>query len=181
MDPSSNIGNALRKLRFDRDLTLEEASKLTGVSKAMLGQIERGESNPTVSTLWKISSGLKISFSELLSSQTSDLDPIDIQKLDPVYESDGKMELYTVFPFDPISGFEYFYIKLKPGAKHVSSPHKNAKEEFIVLTQGELELEIKGEEILLQAPAAIKFNAGEEHVYSNPSQEEESIFQNIIK
>ena len=113
MDPSSNIGNALRKLRFDRDLTLEEASKLTGVSKAMLGQIERGESNPTVSTLWKISSGLKISFSELLSSQTSDLDPIDIQKLDPVYESGGKMELYTVFPFDPISGFEYFYIKFK--------------------------------------------------------------------
>ncbi len=69
-DPSPNIGNVLRRVRFERGLTLGDTSDLTGVSKAMLGQIERGESNPTVSILWKISSGLKISFSELLSSET---------------------------------------------------------------------------------------------------------------
>ena len=65
-DPSTNIGIVLKRVRTERGLTLEGTSELTGVSKAMLGQIERGESNPTISTLWKISTGLKLSFSELL-------------------------------------------------------------------------------------------------------------------
>lgn len=181
MDPSQNIGTVLRKIRQDRSLTLDDASSLTGVSKAMLGQIERGESNPTVSTLWKISSGLRIPFSELLHAETSELAAIDINNIDPVLEADGKMELHTVFPFSPMTGFEYFYIKLKPGAKHVSSPHKNAKEEFVVVTQGILEIEIQGEKIRLESPAALKFSAGEEHTYSNPSLEKETIFQNIVK
>jgi len=56
-----NISSALKKARMEKGLTLEETSALTGVSKAMLGQIERAESTPTISTLWKISTGLKIS------------------------------------------------------------------------------------------------------------------------
>ncbi|NJA70070.1 helix-turn-helix transcriptional regulator, partial [Clostridioides difficile] len=55
-----NVGENLRLLRQEMGISLDKASKMTGVSKAMLGQIERGESSPTVSTLWKISSGFKI-------------------------------------------------------------------------------------------------------------------------
>lgn len=57
------IGENLKKARYDRELSLDKTSNLTGVSKAMLGQIERGESNPTVATLWKITNGLEITFS----------------------------------------------------------------------------------------------------------------------
>ena len=57
------IGNRLKTIRNNRNLSLSEVSEITGVSKAMLGQIERGQSNPTVSTLWKIANGLKVSFS----------------------------------------------------------------------------------------------------------------------
>ncbi|SIE94010.1 transcriptional regulator [Mycobacteroides abscessus subsp. abscessus] len=54
-----NIGENLRNIRRSRGLSLDMAAEATGVSKAMLGQIERGESNPTVTTLWKIASGLQ--------------------------------------------------------------------------------------------------------------------------
>ncbi len=57
------IGNKLKNIRNSRNLSLDDVAELTGVSKAMLGQIERGKSNPTVSTLWKISTGLRVSFS----------------------------------------------------------------------------------------------------------------------
>ena len=60
MSQLPKVGQNLRRLRNGLGLSLDEASKLTGVSKAMLGQIERGESSPTISTLWKISSGLKV-------------------------------------------------------------------------------------------------------------------------
>ena len=51
---SKDIGEKLKAIRKEMNLSLDTAAKLTGVSKAMLGQIERGESTPTVLTLWKI-------------------------------------------------------------------------------------------------------------------------------
>ena len=48
------IGEQLKKIRKQKNLTLEQVSALTSVSKPMLGQIERGRSVPTITTLWKI-------------------------------------------------------------------------------------------------------------------------------
>lgn len=62
----SEIAHHLKSERKKRGLSLDATSKLTGVSKAMLGQIEREESSPTISTLWKIASGLDTSFSAFL-------------------------------------------------------------------------------------------------------------------
>lgn len=179
-DPTSNISSVLKRVRFERGLTLEETSNLTGVSKAMLGQIERGESNPTISILWKISTGLRISFSELLGNEDNNYEGIAIDKLEPVYESEGKMILYDVFPFNPIAGFEYFYIKLLPGAKHISPPHFNSTEEYIVVTKGTLILSVEEQIFELKAPSALKFKANTEHIYSNPN-DEEAIIQSIVK
>ncbi len=179
-DPTYNIGSVLKRVRFEKGMTLEETSNLTGVSKAMLGQIERGESIPTISTLWKISTGLRISFSELLGSETNNFEVIPIHDMEPIYESDGKMILYNVFPFDPMAGFEYFYIKLIPGAKHVSTPHKNSREEYIVVTKGTLELTVDNQIFELKAPSSLKFKSNKNHTYSNPY-ETEVIFQNIVR
>lgn len=179
-DPTYNIGSVLKRVRFERELTLEETSNLTGVSKAMLGQIERGESNPTISILWKISTGLRISFSELLGSENDEYKAVSIDNIEPVYESDGKMILYDVFPFNPLSGFEYFYIKLLPGAHHVSTPHQSSVEEYIVVTKGTLKLDLEDQTFELIAPAALRFRPNKSHTYSNPY-DEEVIFQNVIK
>ncbi len=179
-DPTQSIGTVLRQVRSERSLTLEETAALTGVSKAMLGQIERGKSNPTISVLWKIATGLKVSFSELLGSSSDMLDVIDINALDPVYESDGKMILRDVFPYNPMTGFEYFHIAILPGGHHTSSPHMKATEEHIVVTSGKLRLVVDGQAYDMNAPSAIKFNSGKEHSYLNPF-DEEVVFQSIVK
>ncbi|WP_370205990.1 helix-turn-helix domain-containing protein, partial [Pararhodobacter marinus] len=53
------VGANLRRARGAAGLSLAQVSALTGVSKAMLGQIERGESSPTLATLWKLCKGLQ--------------------------------------------------------------------------------------------------------------------------
>ena len=63
---SSRISENLRQIRKEKKLSLDSMAEQTGVSKSMLGQIERGESSPTVATLWKIATGLHISFTALL-------------------------------------------------------------------------------------------------------------------
>ncbi|WP_155730229.1 helix-turn-helix domain-containing protein, partial [Staphylococcus cohnii] len=59
------IAENLKLYRKQNGYSLEQLSEATGVSKTMLGQIERKISIPSITTLWKIANGLKISFTEL--------------------------------------------------------------------------------------------------------------------
>lgn len=64
-DFQQHLSSALRQLRQANGWSLTLTAERTGVSKAMLGQIERGESSPTVATLWKIATGFNVPFSFL--------------------------------------------------------------------------------------------------------------------
>ena len=66
------IGANLRKIRNAAGLSLSKAADLTGVSKAMLGQIERGESSPTIATLWKIAKGFHLPLTALIGVPDAD-------------------------------------------------------------------------------------------------------------
>lgn len=180
LDPTPWIGQEIRRIRTEQKLTLDEAAQLCGVSKAMLGQIERGESNPTIATLWKISSGLRVSLSSLLSIAEDEYQVVAIDQLPFVSSADQKMKLYDVFSFNPISGFEYFYITLQPGAAHESQAHDNASGEYIIVTQGELTLVLANKEYHLSAPAAIQFSPQSAHRYENRSGQV-TVFQNIVR
>lgn len=59
------LSTTLKQLRQQRGWSLSRLAEATGVSKAMLGQIERNESSPTVATLWKIATGLNVPFHNL--------------------------------------------------------------------------------------------------------------------
>ena len=61
-----NIAVNLKRIRKSRNMSLDMLAEKTGVSKSMLGQIERGESNPTVATIAKIVDGIRVTFEELI-------------------------------------------------------------------------------------------------------------------
>ena len=89
----------------------------------MLSQIENGKSNPTVSTLWKISTALKVSFS--------------------------------------------FFIELEQGCNHISQPLNLEVEEYIIVDEGILELQIENQIFTLSRGQSIKFHANKIHAYKN--------------
>ncbi len=180
VDPTPRIGQEIRRIRMEQGLTLEDAAQISHVSKAMLGQIERGESNPTISILWKISSGLRVSLSSLLSCAEQEVEVIAIDTLPAITTPDEKMKLVDVFSFNPISGFEYFFIQLEPGARHTSRAHENASAEYIVVTQGTLTLWVDEQPFEMKAPSAIQFRPESHHRYENGTGER-VIFQNIVR
>jgi len=173
------IGSKLKDIRNKRNLSLDEVAKLTGVSKAMLGQIERGKSNPTVSTLWKIATGLKVSFSLFIDENQEDLKVINQKDITPIIEDSNRMLLYPIFPFDANKGFEIFAIELEPGCNHISTPHNDGVEEYIIVTEGEIELNINDKKYVLQKGNSIRFMANKTHTYKNTS-ENKAVFQNLI-
>lgn len=63
------FGDRIRLLREQADLTLEQVSKLSGVSRAMLSKVERGERSPTIGVAKRIAHALGISFSALVGDE----------------------------------------------------------------------------------------------------------------
>src|SRR6478609_7736943 len=105
------VAKNLKGFRESKKLSLERVSELTGVSKTMIGQIERGESSPTITTIWKIANGLKISFTSLINSPQPDTKVILRSETQALSEDNGKYRVYPNFPFENDKRFEVFSIE----------------------------------------------------------------------
>ena len=166
---SLKIGERLKEIRNTRQLTLDDVAELTGVSKPMLGQIERGQSSPTINILWKISTGLKIPLSFFCKQQEAEYTVTGLDEKDMITEENGGMRAYPLFPFDPVRNVEAFYIEFDKGVEHSSLAHVAGVEEYVFLVQGTLKMVIGGKEVLLQEKQSIRFQADISHGYHNVS------------
>ena len=164
-----HIATTLKDLRREKGWSLDKAAVATGVSKAMLGQIEREESSPTIATLWKIATGFEASFSSFIEEIDSGSSEAvyrtgQVQTLHP---DDRKIRVLPLFPFDPHLNFELFIIELLPGCEHLSPPHKDGVIEHVVAVQGSLEVLVDGKWHKLSNGEGIRFNANQPHGYRN--------------
>lgn len=179
MEPTNAIGERLRELRINLNLSLDETAKLTGVSKPMLGQIERGQSVPTITTLWKIATGLKKPLSSFLDNRQTEYDMVNIYGAPPITEDSERMRAYTMFSYDPIRSMELFFIEFDSECRHASDKHSDGVEEYIMVLSGKLQLVINGEEVVIEKDNAIRFRADVPHEYNNPFSETCAVY-NII-
>ncbi|GAL15378.1 transcriptional regulator yidN Cro/CI family [Vibrio astriarenae] len=168
----SEIAKRLKSVRQQKSLSLDATSKLTGVSKAMLGQIEREESNPTISTLWKIASGLETSFSAFFATDPS------LQESAMTFPDDPKMQVKTLFPFQSDTGIEVFEITLNDFHQQDSTPHEHGVVEHIHVIEGELALKCGEDWHQLLSGDSHRFFADQNHAYKASS--ESVVFHCII-
>lgn len=166
---AAQVGKNIKKLRNSKGLSLDRLAELSGVSKAMLGQIERGESNPTVTTLWKIANGLKVSFSSLIEEEKDNIYTTQKSKIKPVVEEDGKYKIYPVFPYENSNLFECYNIEIEPMTERRAEAHIDGVQEYILVVKGTLHIEVHKKRFELKEGSAIQFPADEEHRYINPT------------
>lgn len=161
------IGKRLKTIRLNRNMTLDALAEVTGVSKPMLGQIERGQSSPTITTLWKVATGLKEPLSSFLQEEKTKYSVIDLSELDAVSAENNAMRAYILFPYDPIRNFEAFYIEFDSGCIHTSDKHNDNVEETVYVISGKLDMVINGERVTLSEKQAVRFSANVAHSYQN--------------
>lgn len=164
---SEQLGQNLRQLRQDRQWSLDEAARRTGVSKAMLGQIERGESSPTIATLWRIATGFHISYSSLLTGLTEESSLI--QQGITLDSDDPGIQVKALFPYNPATGFEVMQLRLEPGSSTLSDPHEAGVSEHLIVTEGCVELWLKGQWHPVRQGETFRFAADQPHGYRNNS------------
>ncbi len=170
---NKRISMTLKELRREKGWSLDKTAEKTGVSKAMLGQIEREESSPTIATLWKIASGLDTSFSSFIEEVDSTFNkPVhrsgQTQQLHPL---DKKIRVMPLFPFDQQLNFEVFTIELLPTCEHLSPPHQAGVIEHVIVAEGKMEVLVNGKWQSLHKGEGLRFNANQSHGYRNLSSE----------
>lgn len=157
------------------------AAANTGVSKAMLGQIERGESSPTVAILWKIASGFSTSLSLFLEPAPAPLEITTVRDAADLRRKPATddMLVAALFPYEEKTGLEVMELTLAAGYSRISDPHESGVIEHVIVTKGSIELLIAGSWQKLRKGQAAKFAADTEHGYRNLNKTE-TVFLNII-
>ncbi|ASS68440.1 Helix-turn-helix [Paenibacillus sp. RU4T] len=174
------VARNLKKIRKARAYSLDKLSELTGVSKTMLAQIERADSNPTITVLWKIASGLRISVSDLIEEERPSVTLVKASVRSPILAGDGKYMSYPQFSYNDSSRFEIYRVVMLPGCVYEAEPHHEGVEEFVTVTRGTLRMVIGNQSYTAGTGDAIRFDAGQPHTYLNESGEEETELQSII-
>jgi transcriptional regulator with XRE-family HTH domain len=144
------VGNTLSELRQSRALSLDELSRLAGVSKSMLSQIERNQANPTVAVVWRLANALGVPLGTLLDGARPPAPAITTvagHDTPSLRSPDGKCELRILGPIELAGQFEWYELTVQPGGRLESQAHEpGSREHLSVLGAGTLQLR-SGEDV----------------------------------
>ncbi len=136
------LGQRLKAARLARSWTLDELASRTGVSRAMVSRVERGESSPTATLLMKLTTGLGISLSSLFNDRRGG-GPVARHAEQPVWRDPASGYVRrNVSPAGSGSELNIVDVTVPPGARIVidrSQPPGHTDQQIWVL-EGVLEL-----------------------------------------
>ena len=132
----------LKEARREQGLSLDAVAKLSGVSRSMVSQIERGESSPTIATLWNLTRALQVDFAGLLEESSSE-DRIDTIRNAQVPSIDNMVQgcrIRILSPPEEAGKHEVYDLRFDEGGQLDSQPHKRGAREQLTVTEGEIEI-----------------------------------------
>lgn len=140
------LGAALKQRRKALGLNLNQLAELSSVSRSMLSEIERGNANPTFTSLWNITQALGVSIDELtqlsLDDQELTLEHQSIQNTPRMLSEDGGCELRALNPIATATEFEWYELVMQPGSTLNSDAHTSGTQEHLSVISGELTVEL---------------------------------------
>ncbi|WP_107496995.1 XRE family transcriptional regulator [Thalassobius sp. I31.1] len=146
MSTESDILNLLplrlKEARRKQGLSLDAVARLSGVSRSMVSQIERGESSPTIATLWNLVSALQIDFAGLLEDGEED-GRIEVLRADqtPTIENRGEGCNIRILSAPEDAGRQELYdLEFLDGGKLDSAAHARGTREHLTVIEGRLRI-----------------------------------------
>lgn len=135
----SLLPNRLKDARRAKGLSLDAVAKLSGVSRSMVSQIERGESSPTISTLWNLTKALQVDFAGLLEddqeSRVQVLRSTDV----PAIENHGMgCAIRILSPPEEAGRHEVYELRFSQDGVLDSLPHAQGTREHLTVIEGRL-------------------------------------------
>lgn len=166
------VGDNLKRERRKQHLTLDALALASGVSKAMLSQIEANKVNPTIGTLWKVVKALNIDFDAVLSGEHSQNKKFDITRAENITSlktGQSNAVFRVLSPLSMADFLELHLVTLPPGCIHASHPHTSGTEEYLTILSGSVTVIAGENQAHLNTGDVIAFQADVDHVLKNES------------
>ena len=150
MNPRSEIHDrlaaSLREARKARGLSLDGVAKLSGVSRSMVSQIERGESSPTVATLWNLTQALQVDFAGLLEGRPTPGIEVMRAEAAPIIAGRGhNLVIRILSPAEAVGEHEVYDLTFGAEGELVSDPHSPGCREQVTVIDGHIRI-VSGDE-----------------------------------
>ena len=170
-DLGAVVAKRLADLRKQRQLSLEALARSSGVSRAMLWQIEQGRSAPTLKVLGRIAASLDVPLPSLLYGARHEVAVLRAAEAKRLTSADGGYVSRALFPFSGTHAVEFYEVRIAPGSEERAEAHAAGTIENLVVQAGTVEIEVDGHAYALVEGDAIHFRADQPHAYRNPGPE----------
>lgn len=163
------LGSRIRTLRQQRGLTLDGLAERSGVSRAMLSKIERGENNPTLVVAVKVALGLGISTSELIGvEERREVVMVPKERRMIFRDAVTGFERQLLFPTFEGNSLEFVRHVLPAGVGSGDMPaHQRGAEKYVVVEQGTLRVVFQTGEYVVAEGDALYFECDVAHRFEN--------------
>jgi transcriptional regulator with XRE-family HTH domain len=163
--PLDVIAASLRRERAKAGLSLSEVAKQAGIAKSTLSQLESGAGNPSVETLWAISTALGVQFSRLVEPAVPKVQVIRAGEGPTIYSerADYIATLLAVCP--PNARRDIYLISAEPGSARESEPHQPGVVEHVVMCSGRALVGLREEAVELNPGDYTSYPGDLPHVF----------------
>ena len=174
VDPTPALGKTIQRLRKAYNMSLGELSEQSGVAKSIISQIERNETNPTLSTVYRLSRALDTTIDEVLRPESGEIFLEHQQRSGiPMLESqDGLCRLAISGPLNLVDHIQWYDFHARKGGILESDPHPPGTVEHLYLLKGEVEVTAGGETRRVKSGEAIRVRGDLPHKIVNIGEEE---------
>lgn len=173
------IGQNVKKQRTELKMSMDKLAKKSGVSKAMLSQIESDKVNPTIATMWKIAHALEVDFNLLLKGHGQKIRKFQVNRHEDITTLDANEDGVLINVLSPISmaeDLELYTLKFAPNSILNSSPHCPGTEEFLTVLSGEVKVTVEQQSTTLREGDLINYESDAPHSIENLLDSEAQIY-----
>jgi transcriptional regulator with XRE-family HTH domain len=166
---SQVVGSNLREIRRSQGHSLDTLAAASGVSRAMLGQIETGKSIPTITVLWKVAAALGVPVAQLITDPEAALftvtrrPDVDIETVD----THSVKTRHLARP-EGQTGYSIDEIRLPSGQSEIFPARRDGGSASLIVASGTVEVTVGDEPpVKLGVGDAIQFSVGLKHAFAN--------------
>ena len=162
----TRIASRLKANRSSKGLSLDAVAQLSGVSRSMVSQIERGESSPTVATLWNLTQALGMDLAGVLDADDS-RPAIAVVREGQAPQMDGLGEgcrIRILSAPEDVGRQEIYDIAFEANGVLDSDGHGAGVREHLIVMEGALDVDAQGAEEQISAGDSARYAVDGPHV-----------------
>lgn len=170
-DPLTDLGQRIRRLRRQRDLTLQQLGEETGLSPSMISLVERGRTSPSIGSLVAVASALRVPLKALFDDGLDAEHEYVVRHQDQTVMAPMPGVSRRTAVADSLRHIEISVNEWQPGVATEPRPARHPGFEYGLVLEGQLTVDVEGSRFVLMPGDLASYNSASPHSLHNDGDE----------